>query len=127
MIDEKLLFGLREGRADAFEQLVHIAVEEALKVLPGVMKSLMVQAAYVQKLNTSFFDDHRDLANHKDLVLQTLEKIEGSNPGTPYEKILEKTATEVRRIVQGVAVADTHPTGRPKLEELDHLAGMFEE
>lgn len=127
MIEAKLLQGLREGRSEAFEQLVHIAVEEALKVLPGVMKSLMVQAAYVQKLNDSFYKDHGDLVNHKDLVLQTLERIEGSNPGTPYEKILEKTAEEVRKVVRGVTSVDTHTTGRPKLEELDHLAGMFEE
>ena len=44
MIEAKLLQGLQEGRAEAFEELIHLAVEEALRALPGVMKSLVVQA-----------------------------------------------------------------------------------
>lgn len=106
--------------------VVHQAVEEALRCLPGVMKSLAVQASYVQKLNTQFYKDHRDLEGKQDLVLKTLEQVEGDNPGLPYDKVLEKTAEAVRKVVSGI---DSLPqeTIKPSLDQLDHLANMFEE
>lgn len=126
MIDESLLQDLREGKKEAFELLVHKAVEEALRALPGVMKSLMIQASYVQQLNTTFYDKHKDLKGQEDLVLKTLERIEGENPGTPYESVLEKTAAEVRKVTSEFGRLSMQETSKPSLEHLDHLAGMFE-
>lgn len=80
-------------------KLVKLCVEESLKTLPQVQSHIAASAAYLRKTTEEFYKNNKDLSKHRRLVAETIEKIEGENPGLSYNEILEKAAPVVREII----------------------------
>lgn len=80
-------------------QIVKLAVEESLKILPQTMSHLSKQVDYLKMLSTKFYSENKDLVPHKPLVAKTIEQVESENPGMPYEDILKISATKARSLV----------------------------
>ena len=78
-------------------RLVKLCVEEALKTLPVVIDHLSRQASYLKELSETFYNDNKDLVDHKRLVASVIEQTEIDNPGMKYSEILEKAAPEARK------------------------------
>lgn len=124
---------LRHGDEDAakelleklFERSIHLATEQALRSLPNVVQSLITQVSSIKEAKDKFYAENKDLANNRELVAKTMQKLEAENPGLTLEAMLQKLAPEVRKIQ--TTMNNLPPAqGRPKPETLDHLAGMFE-
>jgi len=77
-------------------KIVKLAVEEALKALPAVMSHLSQQAAYLRELSDEFYKNNPELANHKPLVSQIIERTEAANPGMAYKDVLSKASSEAK-------------------------------
>ena len=80
-------------------KLIKLCVEESLKALPQVQAHVVANASYLRKVTNDFYDKNKDLTKHKRLVAETIEKIEGENPGMSYTEILKLTAPKVREII----------------------------
>lgn len=121
-----LRFGDTDEAKESFEQLCekikHQAVEEALRVLPGVVTSLIQHSSGLKVASDKFYDDNRDLAAHKQLVSEVLFEMEASNPGLELSKLMKKTAEETRRRLTLINNTDYAKTSKPNV---DHLAGML--
>jgi len=92
-------------------RLMKLCVEESLKALPQVVAHISKNAAYLQKLTRDFYKDknNKDLNEHKRLVAETIEKIEGENPGMSYEDVLDKAAIEARKIIPNLTLKESDP------------------
>lgn len=77
-------------------KVVKLSVEESLKALPHVMTHLAKQIDYLKKLSVKFYQDNKDLANHRPFVAQVIEQVESENSGKPYEEILDMAARRAR-------------------------------
>lgn len=78
------------------QEIIDKTVEKALLLLPTTMANLMTQHAALNKLNSEFYSKHEEFKKHKDVVVSTIEKIEGNNPGMDYEKILKEAVPEIK-------------------------------
>jgi len=101
------------------------AVEEALRILPNVMKSLTIQAAGMYELKNKFYTDHPELVPHRQLVATIVEQTEANNPGLSYEDIIKKALPSIEAKVKTKKVVATDVGGKPSLSQIDHLAGML--
>lgn len=95
MISEQLLERLKVGEKEAFNDLVQLAVQEALRLLPMAHENIVKQAAVLHKLSKDFYEKHEKLANHKDKVASAIESVEAEFPGLEYEEILNRAANRV--------------------------------
>lgn len=80
-------------------RLIKKCVEEALKSLPGVVQHLSAQITYLKALSEEFYKNNKDLVPHKKLMAELIEKAESENPGLKYERVVEKAASEARRLI----------------------------
>ncbi len=71
------------------------AVEESLKTVPNVVNHVTKQMFFLRQLANDFYKKHPDLREYRQLVTDTIEQIEGENPGMTYEKIAELAAQRV--------------------------------
>lgn len=86
-----------EKFCDFGNRVVRLCVEEALKNLPHVITSLINQASHLKALSEDFYKRNKDLADDKELVARTIERIDAENPGLNYETILSKAAPRARQ------------------------------
>lgn len=121
LVTEQLFERLKLGEREAFEDLVHLAVQEALKSLPLVVDNITKQAAVLRTSSEKFYADNPSLRDHKKLVAQVLEQVEAENPGISYKTLLEKTKPRVYQALQSSATAtkSVNPE-KLKLFDLDH-------
>jgi hypothetical protein len=91
-------------------KLVKLCVEESLKSLPFVLTHLSSQVAYLKGLSDEFYKQNKDLNQHRKLMVQTIESVEGENPGKTYEEILKIAAGRARKVIAEMSkVTDTKP------------------
>jgi len=79
------------------QEIIDLAVEKALLMIPEVVGNLMAQNATYHKLNSKFYKDYPEFKDKKDIVTSVVEMLDGQNPGLEYEKILEKAVPEIRK------------------------------
>ena len=100
-------------------------VEATLRMLPGVVGQLIMRGEQVHNLQKEFYATHKDLQEHKNLVAQTIQKVEAQHPGKKFSDILEMAAGEARTKISKISQVSLTADKKPELEQLDHLAGMF--
>lgn len=116
---------LQRGSKKAFEELLDLAVQEALRMLPHTVDRLMKQAMSLQKLSVEFYQNNPDLAEHRELVSKMIERIEAENPGVDPRKITEQAAPKVRSLLQEKAGFDLKTKPIPRLSTIDaQLRGL---
>lgn len=120
LITEQLLERLKLGEREAFEDLVQLAVQEALKALPLVIDNITKQAAVLRSSSEQFYNENPGLREHKPLVAKVLEQVEAENPGISYKTLLEKTKPRVYQALQSQSVAKPVNPEKLKLFDLDH-------
>jgi hypothetical protein len=123
--DEWQRIETKEGMEAILTRVCALAMEDSLRVLPTVIKSLVAQTSLLKKTSDTFYANNKDLLAHKELVSKVTEELEAKSPGQPLEKLLNEAAIEVRRRLVGMGKI-SHTGPKPDLETLDHLAGMFE-
>ena len=96
-------------------------VEEVLRRVPQVIDHVTKQSFLLKKLSKEFYDKHKDLANHREMVTAVLEAEEGKNPGLNYEQLLEKVAPIARERLRQMPAPS--PGNRPALDDLDKRFG----
>lgn len=115
--------------AEELEKLLNKAIEEAvegtLRAIPGVIKSLVVQAAHLQNAKDEFYASNKDLSMHKDVVASAMESIETNNPGISFEKMMKILGPEARKRLKDVKTSNAVVDERPSIEHVDHLAGLL--
>jgi hypothetical protein len=89
------------------EEIVALAVERTLLMIPEVVGNLMANHAALHKINSQFYKDYPEFASRKDIVQAVVEMVEGKHPLMKYEEMLKEAIPEIRRrlvIVQDVNV-----------------------
>lgn len=86
---------------ELFDKVVSASVEQALRMIPGVVDYMVRHATYLNQLSTNFYEKHPELAEHKDIVTKVLEQVESENPGKPYEELLNKTVPKAKEVLSG--------------------------
>lgn len=79
------------------EEIIAAAVERTLLAIPEVVGNLMANHAMLHKLNSEFYKAHPEFAARKDIVQAVVEYVEGKNPLTKYEDILQIAVPEIER------------------------------
>jgi hypothetical protein len=80
--------------------LVYKAVEEMLRILPGVIQHLVRRTVMLRDLTDRFYADNKDLVDHKDIVARVIEGLERKSPQTDLEQLLKEAAPLARRQVR---------------------------
>ena len=118
-------FITKEELAAVLLKVKQEAIEEALRILPSVAQSLVTQAAGIYELRSKFYAENPSYAGNKELVASVMEQVEHKHPGATYDKLLELAKPEIEsKLALHKTLASTDKR-KPKLEELDHLAGML--
>jgi hypothetical protein len=77
------------------ESIINETVERVFKLLPETIGNLMKSHAMIARLNKEFYEAHQDYKNHKDIVTQTLARVEGNNPLKSYEDVIKMAIPEI--------------------------------
>lgn len=123
MISDELHKRLVAGDKAAFDQLVQLAVQEALKMLPIVNENIIKQSAVLHKASEQFYQNNPDLADHKPMVASVIERLESDAPGTNFDEILRRAAPEARDAIQ--AQNGAAGTTKNRLSKLDDMVGSL--
>ena len=113
------------ANVEPLEELIQIILQEALKMLPLVNENLIKRSAVLHKLSEEFYSKNSDLAPHKPIVAQAIEKLEGKNPGMGFEKLLAQAGIDARETIGLTKTFSSNgviPTKR-NLEQLDLSIG----
>lgn len=80
--------------------LVYKAVEEMLRILPGVIQNLVRRTVQLRDLTDRFYADNKDLVDYKEIVAKVIEGLELKSPQTDLEALLKEAAPLARRQVR---------------------------
>jgi len=126
----EILQAIANGHQTVFNQWVEeqrqLAIEEALRVLPGVVHSLVLNTAKIKELKDGFFKDNPDLNERREFFLQVLETTEAENPGMDYKTLFPTAAAKAREQLRQLNLIGNPDHRKPPLNELDELTSMFE-
>jgi hypothetical protein len=78
------------------KEIIDLAVEKALLMLPEVVGNLMTQHATLVKMNSQFYKDHPEFAGHKSVVASVMEKVDGQDTLAKYEDKLKTAIPEIK-------------------------------
>ncbi len=99
------------------EEIVQKVIERMLKILPEVVGNLMSSHALNFKLSEDFYKTNPDFKNHRDLVRESIAKIDLENPTLGYEEILKKAIPVINAgIKDKMSVTMERPSERPPLD-----------
>lgn len=121
MIKQELLESLQRGEKHGFENLVQLAVQEALRMLPIINENIIRQSAVIHKASSEFYEKNPELVPHKKMVAEVIERIESEEPGLGFDQILRRAAPEAKKLTQLGAPIQT----KKRLAELDDVVGML--
>lgn len=114
---------------EEFNEIMHLvkqqAVEEAMRILPNIVRNLTIQAVGLFGLKEKFYQDNPDFNPHRDLVASIVEEVESTNPDLTYREVLVKATPIIRQKVKSKVEALTNSGNKPNLDQLDHLTGML--
>jgi len=104
-----------------FDLFLKRAVEESLRALPFVVGNIINQAGTMKDMALKFYDENKDLEEHKDIVGRLLEEAEQRNPGITFNELLKDIAPKARQAI--VKLNQQHGTDskRPRLDELPKI------
>ena len=88
-------------------EIINLAVEKALLMIPEVVGNMMANHAMLNKLNSKFYKDHPEFADSKDIVASVLEVVEGKNPLISYDDLLDKAIPEIKKRIQVTKTLNT--------------------
>lgn len=101
-------------------EIINLAVEKALLMLPEVVGTMMKQHATMNKLNSKFYSDYPEFVNHKQAVASVLEKVDADHPFMKYEDLLALAVPEIRERIALVTRLDTiNATSNPNRDFSD--------
>jgi hypothetical protein len=109
----------KEEMDELLKKVRQDAIEGALVLLPGVVKNLITTFSNLKVMGEKFYNDNKDLAEHKDLLRNVMEELEGKNPNQTYERLLADTAMETRRRLGSLKQFDKANHGKPAKVEVD--------
>ena len=78
-------------------EIIDRAVEKALLKLPEVVGNMMTQHAALVRMNSQFYAEHPEFANHKHIVASVIEKVDGEDTTADYKDKLARAIPEIRR------------------------------
>lgn len=88
------------------QEIIDMAVEKALLLIPEVVGNMMTNHVAMTKINSKFYKDHPEFKDHKDSVVSVIEMIEGQDPTVDYKDILEKSIPEIKKRISTMAKMD---------------------
>lgn len=89
------------------QEIIGLAVEKALLMLPEVIGNLMTNHASMAKINSKFYKDYPEFKDKKDIVISVIEMIDGRDPTSKYEDILKEAVPEIRKRISLTNTLDT--------------------
>jgi len=84
------------------QEIIDAAVEKALLLLPEVIGNLIQDHVAMSKINSDFYKQHPEFADHKQAVASVIEAIEGKNPLLDYKDLLNKAIPEIHERIRTV-------------------------
>jgi len=116
----------KEGFEHIMTKVCRLATEDALRLTPSVVQSLVTQVASLRESKDQFYLDYPELATHKAEVARLFETLEAQHPGRPLSSLSAEVARVAKSRLAQYGTLAASVEGKPSLESLDHLAGMFE-
>lgn len=84
------------------QEIIDLAVEKALLMIPEVVGNMMTNHMAMSKINSKFYKDHPEFKDHKDAVVSVIEMIEGQDPTVEYEEILKRSVPEIKKRISTI-------------------------
>ena len=99
------------------EKLIQEIIERMLRILPEVVGNLMTAHATNAKLSEEFYKSYPEFKSHKDIVKESVAKIDLENPTMGYEEILKMAIPSIREGIKARgSVSMQRPTEKPSLD-----------
>lgn len=95
------------------QEIIDKAVEKALLVLPETVGNLMAQQATYAKINSQFYKDHPEFADHKQVVASVVEYVDGTYPELEYEDKLKKAVPIIKDRIRTMSTLNMDKADRP--------------
>ena len=88
-------------------EIIGLAVEKALLLLPETVGHLITNHIAMSKINSAFYAGHREFRDKKDIVASVIEMVEGQNPQLTgdYEALLAEAVPAIKdriKITEGL-------------------------
>lgn len=81
-------------------EIIEQAKQEFMLILPEVIGNLMANHAAFAKMNSKFYKEYPEFADHKDIVVKVLEQEEGADPLEDYEERLKRAVPNIREVIR---------------------------
>jgi len=99
------------------EKLIQEIIERMLRILPEVVGNLMTSHATNAKLSEEFYKSYPEFKSHRDIVRESVAKIDLENPTMGYEEILKMAIPSIREGIKARgSVSMQRPTEKPSLD-----------
>ena len=99
------------------EKLIQEIIERMLRILPEVVGNLMTAHATNAKLSEEFYKSYPEFKSHRDIVRESVAKIDLENPTMGYEEILKMAIPSIREGIKARgSVSMQRPTEKPSLD-----------
>ena len=99
------------------EKLIQEIIERMLKILPEVVGNLMASHVANAKLSEEFYKLHPEFKSHKDIVRESIARVDLENPSMGYEEILKNAIPSIRDGIKAKgSVSMNRPSERPSIE-----------
>lgn len=106
------------------QEIVNLAVERCLVLLPETVGNLITNHMAMSKLNSEFYTKYPEFKDHKDSVAAIMEVVEGENPLLEYKDLLEKAVPKIRERINTVKNMDVDTiTSKPNREYTPVITG----
>lgn len=79
------------------QEIISLAVEKTLLMIPEVVGNLMASHASMAKVNSAFYAKYPEFKDHKDIVVSVVEMIEGQDPTLDHQAIMDKAVVEIQK------------------------------
>jgi len=99
-------------------EIIGLAVEKALLLLPETVGHLIANHIAMSKINSTFYADHPEFRDKKDIVASVIEMVEGQNPQLTgdYEAILVKAVPAIKDRIKITEGLNTTTVSEPNRE-----------
>lgn len=81
-------------------EIVDMAVEKALRLLPETLTNLMISKEIYDKMTEKFYSENKEFQEYKPIVAEVVSKIEGQDPTKSYEQILKEATPKIKEAIE---------------------------
>ena len=124
---DKIISGNYEVFNEVLSRIHNSAVETAMKMTPELTASLIKNSLAIHRIKEKFYDDNPEFLKNKDLVQKVVQEVEGKNPGSDYQGILDKATPIIKQklstVTETVNQLDMFNKNRPDLAGAFNLIG----